>query len=130
MADDRWPTARSEPPKIFPSTHPSSTLLDRDYALHFEAGPAALPQPLARLSHRRSPQTCHVELRCGGTEIYPGSGAYTRCLSSAPGGVVGEDTSMDDGDPAMRIDTRSGRVVVRARGGIRDRSVTVELGDR
>jgi hypothetical protein len=75
----------------------------------------------------RSQQTCHIEVICGGTEIYPGSGGYTRCLSSAAGAVVGEDTSMDDGDPAIRLDTRSGRVVVRARGGVSDRSVTIGL---
>ena len=78
----------------------------------------------------RSDQTCHVQVSCAGSEIYPGSGGYLRCLSSASGAIVGEDTSMTDGDPAMRIDTRSGRVVVRVSGGANGRSATVKLQPR
>lgn len=77
----------------------------------------------------RSSQTCSIEIHCGGgTDVYPaGSGGYTRCLTSASGELVAEDTSMDDGDPAMRIDTRTGKVLVRARGGVNDWSVTIAL---
>lgn len=76
----------------------------------------------------RSQQTCHVAVSCGGLDVYPGgSGGYTRCISSRSGAIVGEDTSMDDGDPAIRLDTRIDRVVVRARAGVRDRSVTIAL---
>jgi hypothetical protein len=62
----------------------------------------------------RTGQTCHLRVDCGTLELYPGNGAgYARCVSSAVGAVVGEDTSMTDGDPAVRVDTRTGKVVVR-----------------
>ena len=74
-----------------------------------------------------SGQTCHVSVVCGTSDLYPGEGqGYTRCLSSASGAIVGEDTNLMDGDPAIRVDTRVKKVIVRAHG-VSDQRVTIAL---
>lgn len=59
---------------------------------------------------------CNAQIACGGRLLYGGPQAgYIDCRFSAPNGVVGEDTQTtgQDGDPAVRIDTGAGTVTIR-----------------
>jgi hypothetical protein len=65
---------------------------------------------------RAANQSCRVRVRCGGAELYgAGSGGYAMCTFTGARvqQVTEEQTTKQDGDPAMELDLAANNITVR-----------------
>ena len=73
-------------------------------------GPQAGDACTVTVSPASSDHNCSLSISCAGHQVYGGgTKGFTRCLTSAQGDLLAHDTSYKEGDPSLRLDTRTAK---------------------